>query len=165
MQLSPELILGIIGTLTGTLGLILQWRQWSVDRPVLKMDGKLTIRRSIELPDANLSLQITLRNHGRRQIHIVEVGFLAAENEWQHNNFLREERLKPGFLQPQEFILNEGGREAFEVYPLDLNYIKHARNKDPRTLIFYAKDSLDREYRLSLNLPREETIQKLEKSA
>lgn len=164
MQLTPELVLGIIGTLTGTLGLILQWRQWSMDRPLLKMDGKLTIRRTIELPNDHLSLRITLSNHGRRQIQVIEVGFLAAENEWRNNNFVREERLKPGFLQPQEFILNEGGREVFKVCPLGLNYIKHARNKDPRTLIFYAKDSLDREYRLPLNLPRKETIQKLEKS-
>ncbi|MFZ2277402.1 MAG: hypothetical protein WAW39_06375 [Prosthecobacter sp.] len=168
MQLSLELILGIIGTLTGTLGLVLQWRQWSIDQPVLKMEGKISIRRSIQIPADHLSLKISLKNHGRRQIKIVEVGFLVAQNEWQtqgnKSDFLQESRLKPGFLQPKQFALSEGDRQDFEIYPLELTYIKHARKKEKRELVFYAMDSLDREYRLSINIPREETISRLESS-
>lgn len=169
VHLSLELILGIIGTLTGTLGLVLQWRQWSVDQPVLKMDGKISIKRSIQIPNDHLSLKISLKNHGRRQIKIVDIGFLIAENEWQtlgnRSDFLQERRLNPGFLQPQQFSLSEGDRIDFEVYPLDLVFINHARKKEKRDLVFFAIDSLDRKYRLSINLPREETIMELEKNS
>lgn len=167
MDVTPELILGIFGTITGSASLLISWHQWRVDRSVLRLEASILFEQSIAKPRAHLRLRLILKNHGRRLIKVIKVGIVMAENQWQTINgervFMKNIRLTPPQLHTQELCLDEEGRYDFDLNPFDLDYIQHARKIRSRRLTFYAIDSLDREYRTTIKIPDEKSIVRLER--
>lgn len=170
MTLTPELIFSIIGTVTGTLAFLMSWTQWRADRSLLRMKGQITFAQSVHFPENHLRLRLTMKNHGRRVIKIIRVELLTAENKKPNLKKLLKDgvpiqvsmRMRPAGFGPQEFHLDEGGRQDFELDPFHLAYLNEVRKSKKRELVVVAVDSLDREYRTSIPLPSEDSLKELE---
>jgi hypothetical protein len=71
-----ELWVAIYGALTGTIAIALQIRQWLVDRPMLKVEGAVSI---VHTDKMRVLLSISVVNNGRRPVNIRRVGALLAK--------------------------------------------------------------------------------------
>ena len=161
-----EMFLGLFGTVTGSVSLWISWSQWRGDRHDLRMAGSMTASQSIQRPDWHFVVHLALKNHGRRTVKIIQVGMIMEENKWKvidgNKVFMTESRLTPPGLHPQKLNLEEGDRHDFKIEPFDLAYLAPAREDGDTSITFYAVDSLDREYRVQVEIPDEEHIQSLQ---
>lgn len=74
--MTTEMILGITGTVTGVLGLVLSFRQHLLDKPDLKVTAKLKGTLGLGADEGRLILTISVVNEGRRPIVLRNVGVL-----------------------------------------------------------------------------------------
>ena len=166
--ISAELLLGAIGTLTGSASLIISFIQWRSDNHKLKIAGSVSCSQSATQPEWHFELDATLVNHGRRTIKIIELGLLIGEKQWEKMNgsrvFMKASRLQPFSFKNGELELEEGGRRNFTVNPLDLGFVQNLRSRGAKKLIIYAIDSLDNEYRTKINLPNPKDILMLDEA-
>jgi hypothetical protein len=166
MKITPELIFGLIGTLTGTISLLISWRTWLADRSKFRMEASISGAQSIEIPQWHYELKVTLKNHGRRSVKIRELGLILGENEWEtingHQVRLESSRLQPFNFSRHQLEFAEGDRHDFHIEPFDLALVAKARKSSDRSVVVYAIDSLDKEYRAKADIPDEESIKLFE---
>jgi hypothetical protein len=162
VTVTPELIFGLIGTITGTVSLLISWNQWRADRSKFKIEAYLYASQSVDIPRWHYELKVTLKNHGRRSVKIRELGLILAENEWEiiDGNRIRVEsnRLQPFNFSGPKLEFAEGDRHDFHIKPFDLALVQKARKSSDRSVVVYAIDSLDNEYRAKAEIPDEESI-------
>lgn len=166
MKITPELIFGLIGTLTGTISLLISWKTWLSDRSKFRIDASLSGTQSIEIPRWHYELKVTLKNHGRRSVKIRELGLILGENKWETINGnrvrLESSRLQPFSFRGHQLDFAEGDRHEFHIEPFDLALVAKARKSNDRSVVVYAIDSLDNEYRAKADIPDEESIKLFE---
>jgi hypothetical protein len=71
-----ELLVAIYGALTGTIAILVQVRQWRLDRAILKVEGAISI---VNTDKIRVLLSISVVNNGRRPVNIRRVGALLAK--------------------------------------------------------------------------------------
>lgn len=166
MKITPELIFGLVGTLTGTISLLISWRTWLSDRSKMRLTASISASQSIQNPKWHWHLKVALKNHGRRVIKIRELGLILGENEWETINGsrirLQSSRLQPFNFRRGELAFQEGDRHDFEIIPFDLALVAKARKNKSRAVVVYAIDSLDNEYRTMTKIPDEDSIKHFE---
>lgn len=166
MTLTPELAFGLIGTVTGTISLLISWSTWRSDRSKFRIEACFSLTQSIDIPQWHFQLTATLKNHGRRSIKIRELGLILEENKWEeangHRIRLESSRIQPFNLSKNHLELAEGDRRDFCMEPFNLQLLTKARQRNDRSIVVYAIDSLDNEHRINAQIPDEKSIKFLE---
>jgi hypothetical protein len=133
----PATWLGLYGSVTATVALLINVRNWWRDRAKLVVEAKLTPINLSFPPDVWLKLRVT--NHGRRTAVPASV-----EVEVEGDSRGKRERIRLGELQRQELAEGEEAEYSKVVYAED-------RESQPRRLLkrVIVTDTLRRKWKCS----------------